>query len=131
MWQPWPGIYWQYSLTVSLLQSSHKSSTEAKVLAASGGCGAACHECNSELSANSLLRGVCNLQDVGALARHLLAVLIDEQLRSQLQVAARATAMCFTPLAIITRHALLTRLLVPVRIGRCTAAAAAAGAGRD
>ena len=44
-------------------------------------------------------------QDVAGLARHLLAVLIDEQLRAQLQVAARATALSFTPLAIITRHA--------------------------
>ena len=42
---------------------------------------------------------------MGALARNLLGVLIDEQLRAQLQLAARATALCFTPLAISTRSA--------------------------
>ena len=45
------------------------------------------------------------MQDVVGLARALCAVLIDDPLRKHLQVAARATALRFTPQAIVDRYA--------------------------
>ena len=57
-------------------------------------------------------------QDVGGLARALCAVLIDDQVRTHLQQAARLTALRFTPSAIVDRSDPLQARVKALNLGR-------------
>lgn len=59
-----------------------------------------------------------NLQDVLGLAQAMLWVLTDEKLRARLALAARHTALRYTPEAIADRCALYPKLVT--RVTRCT-----------